>query len=247
MKRLFSFLLMIFLLSNSAFADIQVLFSPKGGCQDSIVAQIDKAQKTIDIAMYYLTSREIAQGLVMAKDRGVQIRILLDKSQETQKYSKSRYLIKRGFAVKYHTGYGLMHNKYAVIDNAVLIAGSFNWTPTADQQNEENLLIITDPGTVKKFAERFEYLWQNGRIGEVKAGQADEETGAVSAQAASTSTARESTVYVGSVKTKKYHLASCVWAQRIKDKNKAEFASIREAKAAGYVPCKVCNREASEE
>jgi len=110
MKKLFSCLLTILFFSHTALADVQVLFSPKSGCQDAIIAQIDKAQKTVDIAMYFLTSREIAQVLVRAKDRGVQVRIVLDKSQETQKYSKSRYLIKRGFAVKYHTGYGLMHN-----------------------------------------------------------------------------------------------------------------------------------------
>jgi len=224
-----------------------VHFSPKGGCQEAIVGQIDNAQKTIDIAMYYLTSREIAQALVRAKDRGVQIRILLDKSQETQKYSKSRYLIKRGFAVKYHTGYGLMHNKYAVIDNAVLITGSFNWTPTADQKNEENLIVITDPGVVKKFAERFEYLWKNGRVGEVKAKQSEKENGTISSSAAGTNAARESTVYVGSKNSNKYHNPSCVWAQKIKPKNKVEFTSRQEAETAGYVPCKVCNRVAEDE
>ena len=124
--------------------------------------------------MYYLTSREIAQELVKAKDRNVKIRIVLDKSQETQKFSKSRYLIKRGFDVKYHTGSGIMHNKFAIIDNRTLITGSFNWTPTADQKNEENLLIMTDEALIKKYQKRFEYLWERGREGEIKEGQGDE-------------------------------------------------------------------------
>jgi phosphatidylserine/phosphatidylglycerophosphate/cardiolipin synthase-like enzyme len=98
------------------------------------------------------------------------VRIVLDKSQETQDYSKSRYLIKRGFEVKYYTGQGLMHNKFAIIDNEVLITGSFNWTPTADRKNEENLLIMTDRWLIKKYAERFEYLWKAGRKGEASPG-----------------------------------------------------------------------------
>ena len=154
--------------STFVYADTQVYFSPNGGCQNAVVAEIGRAQKTIDIAMYYLTSREIAQELVKAKDRNIEVRIVLDQSQETQTYSKSRYLIKRGFEVKYHTGPGLMHNKFAVIDGKVLITGSFNWTPTADQKNEENLLIITDKELIKKYTDRFEYLWKMGRKGEIR-------------------------------------------------------------------------------
>ena len=82
--------------STFAYADTQVYFSPNGGCQNAVIAEISKAQKTIDIAMYYLTSREIAQELVKAKDRGIKIRVVLDKEQENQRYSKSRYLIKEG-------------------------------------------------------------------------------------------------------------------------------------------------------
>jgi Phosphatidylserine/phosphatidylglycerophosphate/cardiolipin synthases and related enzymes len=174
-KNLTSCIIFLALWANLVSADTNVLFSPNGGCQDAIVSEINKAQKTIDIAMYYLTSREIAVELVKAKDRNIIIRIVLDKSQEIQKFSKSRYLIKRGFEVKYHTGSGIMHNKFALIDNKVLITGSFNWTSTADQKNEENLLIMTDEELIKKYQKRFEYLWQRGRLGKIKEDQGNEE------------------------------------------------------------------------
>ena len=109
--------------------------------------------------MYYLTSREIAQELVKAKDRKVIVRIVLDKSQETQNYSKSRYLIKRDFEVKYHTGSGLMHNKFAIIDGKVLITGSFNWTDSAEHYNYENAIFISDPETIKKYQQKFDKIW----------------------------------------------------------------------------------------
>ena len=172
--KIISWIVGILLIAVIAFADTQVYFSPNGGCQNAVITEIGKAQKTIDIAMYYLTSREIAQELVRAKDRNVKVRIVLDKSQEAQAYSKSRYLIKRGFEVKYHTGPGLMHNKFALIDDKMLITGSFNWTPTANQKNEENLLMITDKELIKKYEDRFEYLWKMGRKGELTEGQNDE-------------------------------------------------------------------------
>lgn len=140
--------------------ETQVYFSPNGGCQNAIIQEINKAEKTIDIAMYYFTSREIAQELVKKKNNGIKIRIVLDKSQETQTYSKSRYLTKNGFEIRYHMGNGLMHNKFAIIDEKTLITGSFNWTSTAEQKNEENLLVISDNNLTKKYQEQFEYLWK---------------------------------------------------------------------------------------
>jgi len=161
--RKLAFALFLFLLPFIASAEIKVFFSPNGGCTDAIVEQISQAQKTIDIMMYSLTSRPIAQELVKAKERGVKIRILLDKEQETQKYSKSRYFIKRGFEVRFDTGPGLMHNKVGIIDGKVLFTGSFNWTAQAEKYNEENLLLITDPEIIQKYQERFELLWERAK------------------------------------------------------------------------------------
>ncbi len=109
--------------------------------------------------MYELTSRKIAQALVEAKGKGVGIRVFLDQGEGSGEYSKGRYLIDKGIDVRFYTGTGLMHNKFAVIDNRVLITGSFNWTAAAERENQENLLIITDENAVKKYVQRFEMLW----------------------------------------------------------------------------------------
>ena len=158
--------LMLFLfLSGAAFSETRVFFSPNGGCTDAIVKAISQSQKTIDIMMYSFSSRPIAQELVLAKDRGIKNRILLDRAQEKQKYSKSRYFIQRGFDVRYDTGSGLMHNKVGIIDGQLLVTGSFNWTAQAEKFNAENLLLLTDPTLIKAYQERFNYLWEKGRQG----------------------------------------------------------------------------------
>jgi phosphatidylserine/phosphatidylglycerophosphate/cardiolipin synthase-like enzyme len=145
---------------SPAFAEpIKVLFSPNAGCQEAVVREIAQAQKTIDIAMYNLTTREISQELIKAKERGVQIRVFLDQGEANGRYSKARYLLDKGIDVRFYSGTGLMHNKFAVIDNGVLITGSFNWTAAAERENQENLLIITDENVVKQYLQRFEILW----------------------------------------------------------------------------------------
>jgi len=144
--------------------DIEVYFSPNGGCERAVISEIRNAVGTIDIAMYYLSSGQIARALVCAQERHVRVRIVLDDGQEIESASKSRYLIKHGFKFKYHLGFGLMHNKFAIFDGKRLITGSFNWTRTAQERNEENLLIITDGQTIEKYEDRFKYLWNTSRL-----------------------------------------------------------------------------------
>jgi len=70
----------LFLLSySSSFAEIRIFFSPKGGIAKEIIKQIDNAQEYIDITMYSFTSESIAEAIVRAKNRGVEIRILMDR------------------------------------------------------------------------------------------------------------------------------------------------------------------------
>jgi len=163
--RIILLILTFYLAADLCKADsIQVYFSPNGGCQGAVVAEIKKASQTIDIAMYYLSSREIAQALLKAQERNVRVRIVLDQGQEIEAASKSGYLVKHGFEVRYHLGFGLMHNKFAIFDGKSLITGSFNWTSTAEERNEENLLIINDGDTIEKYQRRFEYLWGTSRV-----------------------------------------------------------------------------------
>ncbi len=60
-----------------------------------------------------------------------------------------------------------MHNKYAIIDNKILVTGSFNWTWQAVKSNQENLIIVEKEDLVKKYKDSFEKLWvqfQNNKV-----------------------------------------------------------------------------------
>jgi len=163
MRKILLFFVFYLAVSLCAAQGIKVYFSPNGGCRQAVISEIRKATQTIDIAMYYLSSRDIARALVKARENNVRVRIVLDQGQEIESASKSGYLVKQGFEVRYHLGFGLMHNKFAIFDGKSLITGSFNWTLTAEERNEENLLIITDEGTIERYKERFNYLWNTSR------------------------------------------------------------------------------------
>lgn len=144
--------------------DILVFFSPQDNCGAEILNRINSAKNSIDIAMYYFTSRHLAQALIDAKDRKVKVRVFLDGNQRTERFSKANYLTNKGINVKISNDtIGLMHNKFCVIDKKIVITGSFNWTSSADLRNNENLVMIESAETASAFTEQFEKLW-NGRV-----------------------------------------------------------------------------------
>jgi len=152
--------LLLFSFSPS-FAEIRIFFSPKGGIAEEIIKQIDNAQEYIDIAIYSFTYEPIAKAIVRAEKRGVKIRILMDKSQSGGKYSKYKFLLDNGLAVIQDRHAGIMHNKIAVIDGRILFTGSYNWSKSAEEKNEENLLeFIDEEEIIRIYQERLDYLWK---------------------------------------------------------------------------------------
>ena len=129
MKKIFLFLVFYLTVCLCSAQDIKVYFSPNGGCQQAVISEIRKAAQTIDIAMYYLSSRDIAQALIRASENNVRVRVVLDQGQEIESASKSGYLVRHGLEVRYHLGFGLMHNKFAIIDGKSLITGNCSRIP----------------------------------------------------------------------------------------------------------------------
>ena len=153
---------LLFTSSLNALAETNIYFSLYNNPELIIINNIDNAKEFINIAMYTFTDREIAQAIIRAKDRGVNIRIYLDRSQVNAKYSKSRYFINNGIkGIRISSNNYIMHNKFAVIDNKIVITGSYNWTASAGERNDENLLVIDDKNIIEKYQNQFNNLWNN--------------------------------------------------------------------------------------
>jgi len=136
---------------------IRVYFSPNGGSTDAIVSQISRAKSEILIQAYAFTSKPIARALIQAKKRGVKIIAVLDKSNRTQRYSAATFLKNMEIPVFIDDKHAIAHNKIMLIDNRVVITGSFNFTKAAETRNAENLLVIEDmPDITRAYRENFQ-------------------------------------------------------------------------------------------
>src|SRR5947209_3893789 len=105
-----------------------VHFSPKGGCQDAVVREIKSARHEILVQAYSFTADPLTFALVEAKKRGLHVDILLDHSNEVEHYSDLRIFLDQGLAPLIDASHAIAHNKVMIIDQMVLITGSYNFT-----------------------------------------------------------------------------------------------------------------------
>ena len=144
-------LLSLLLALNTVAADIQVFFSPNGGCTEAVVENLAKAKSTVLVQAYSFTSAPIAKALVDAEKRGVKVQVILDKSQRTEKYSEADFLVHEGVPTWIDAKHAIAHNKIMVIDSRTILTGSFNFTKAAENSNAENLLVIQDADLAAKY------------------------------------------------------------------------------------------------
>ena len=131
---------------------IEVRFSPKGGCTEAVVKELNAAKTRVLVQAYSFTSAPIAKALLKAHKRGVKVQVILDKSQRTEKYSEADFLVNVGIPVRIDAKHAIAHNKVMVIDGQTVITGSFNFTKAAEENNAENLLVIHSPELATKYA-----------------------------------------------------------------------------------------------
>lgn len=142
-------------------SQIQVFFSPKGGCTEAIVNTLNHAKKSILIQAYSFTSAPIAKAVVDAHKRGVQVKVILDKSQRTEKYSSADFLAHAKVPVFIDAKHKIAHNKVMIIDSGTVITGSFNFSKAAEEGNAENLLIIQNSDLASKYIENWKKHYEH--------------------------------------------------------------------------------------
>ncbi len=138
-------------------ATVTVHFPRTGGSTEGIVEALGNVKQSVLVQAYSFTSVPIAKALVDAHRRGVRMKVILDKSQRTEKYSSADFVAHAGIPTWIDTHHKIAHNKVMVLDGTFVITGSFNFTKSAEHDNAENLLVIYS----KELAARYTANWEN--------------------------------------------------------------------------------------
>lgn len=205
--------------------DVSIYFSPNGGCTEAIVGRIKSAKHSIRVMAYSFTSAPIAEAILAAKKRGVVVDIVLDKSQASHQYSAATFLHNQGASPLIDGAHAIHHNKVIVIDERVVVTGSFNFSAAAEKSNAENLIIFGDH---KEIAAAYtEEFLKHARHSAQYIGFKQP---VVSEKPATTG---EATVYVTKTGSK-YHRAGCRHAEN------GSAITRSQAVSRGLEPCGTC-------
>ena len=144
--------------SLEEYKEYDVIFSEY---RDTVIQGIRDAKFIIWVAVAWFTDMSIYQELLVKKNQGISIRVIVSK--EDSNNSMISQLKQQGFDYKViehwgNRGYNRMHHKFCIIDMDYVMHGSYNWTPTANDNNE-TLATALDHDLVAKFAKEFMLMY----------------------------------------------------------------------------------------
>lgn len=138
---------------------VGIYFSPDGECEAQVLYWIDQANSTIHVMIFSFTLDSVSNALIEAHQRGVEVKVVFERSQ-ISKYSEYSTLANAGIQVRNDTNSRFMHNKVMIVDGIYVLTGSFNWSASAQESNDENLVVIKDSGYAQIYEEKFLEIWQ---------------------------------------------------------------------------------------
>lgn len=135
-------------------------FSLHDDIRNKVIEALKSADESLDICMFTISDNPIAETIAGCHKMGIKVRILTDDGKVFDKGSDIFSLSKTGIEIKIDSHRSLMHHKFVVVDNKTVLSGSYNWTRTGSDINNENIVITNQNRIVKAFMEEFDRLWK---------------------------------------------------------------------------------------
>ncbi|MFT7774385.1 phospholipase D family protein [Roseateles sp.] len=145
---------------------IEVGFSPEGSARQLVLETVASATVSIQVLAYAFQASDIAQALVDARARGVQVRVVVDKKRNLNKTSKTAMdLVSRGgVELRTNDHFHIHHDKTIIVDGSIVQTGSFNYAPSAETLNSENVVVIRDmPEVARRYVAHWQSRWDLGK------------------------------------------------------------------------------------
>lgn len=162
-------LLAVFLSTATLFggnADCKCFFSPKDCLAEKLIERIDKEEKEIKIAIYSIQHAGIANALVRASERNVDVQVLVDPFSVKKKSSIHKlveakipvYVWDKELCVSNRKGRRIMHDKFVLFGKNALWTGSFDFTNDSNLRFHENAILVESKEIAEKYREQFSFM-----------------------------------------------------------------------------------------
>jgi phosphatidylserine/phosphatidylglycerophosphate/cardiolipin synthase-like enzyme len=138
---------------------VQVLFAAEDEVASRLVPLIENAQSSIRFMAFSFTHEEIGAAVLARAKAGVDVKGIFETRGSETEYSELPILYCAGVPVRQDGNPGTFHHKVFVIDDKIVVTGSFNFSSNADESNDENVVIITNSDVAAQYLQEFERRW----------------------------------------------------------------------------------------
>jgi phosphatidylserine/phosphatidylglycerophosphate/cardiolipin synthase-like enzyme len=142
---------------------VGLYFTPPSDIASAVVQVIASAKREVLVQAYGFTHIGIAQALVGAHQRGVEVKVLLDQKSESTNRLVVELFQSNHISLRFDGSHAIAHNKVMVIDGQVVITGSFNFTQSAQSRNAENLLVLRSEELANNYKQNWLTHWAHSR------------------------------------------------------------------------------------
>lgn len=132
-------------------APVRVVFSPEESGVKAIGELVGRAQKEVRLSAFHFKSKAVAEILAAAKNRGVDVQVIIDPKNLTSTKCTAQILTQAGIPVYVDSEHRTAHNKYIIVDERYVETGSYNYSDHAERKNAENMLIIDSPELARRY------------------------------------------------------------------------------------------------
>jgi phosphatidylserine/phosphatidylglycerophosphate/cardiolipin synthase-like enzyme len=138
---------------------IQVLFAPEDDAMAHIIPLVEAAQSSIRFMAFSFTYRQLGQALLERAASGVDVQGIFEARSSENEFSQLPPLYCAGLPVRQDGNPATFHHKVLVIDGQVLVTGSLNFSTSADESNDENVIILTNAEVAAQYLQEFDRRW----------------------------------------------------------------------------------------
>ena len=138
-------------------------FAPEDKVAEKIVPRLKQAATTIDFMAFSFTDDDIGNAVLDRARAGVKVRGVFETTGSETQYSEYGKMKKAGLDVWQDGNPYLMHHKVFIIDGKTVIFGSFNFSQSAETENDENLLIVDDTALAQQFEAEFARVYDQAK------------------------------------------------------------------------------------
>jgi phosphatidylserine/phosphatidylglycerophosphate/cardiolipin synthase-like enzyme len=138
---------------------IQILFSPEDKAVNNILPFIQSARKSIRFLAFTFTQDQLGKAMLDASKNGVQVSGVFESTGSDSQYSQMTPLYCAKIPVRQDGNPAFLHHKVIIVDEQIVITGSLNFTDNADQNNNENVIIVDNPDIARLYTEEFNRDW----------------------------------------------------------------------------------------